>query len=321
MQNGINHSLLEYCLNLKQLRYICEIQKHKLNISLAAQALHTNQPGVSKQLRLLEDELGFEIFVRQRNRISSITPAGRKVIEIARRVATDVNDIRALSHYLRKTTSGTLVVAASHTQATYFLPDIIRRFSAKHPDIRIVMRPAESENAWDLLQSSAVDLVVTGDMPPENKDFVVMSCASYQKVVVVPKHHELTTQRRITLKKLAEYKHVGYEPNVTAGKDVTNTFEKNGLNPNFAVLAISADVIKRCVEKGLGIAVVSQLVYDEARDSQLNSISVGHLFPQSTIKLVLPRHLYLRDYTFEFIELCGKHLTRSAVHKALSDKK
>ena len=183
------------------------------------------------------------------------------------------------------------------------------------------MRLAESANAWDLLQSSAVDLVITGDMPPENKDFVVIPCASYQKIIVVPKNHELTTQRRITLKKLAEYTHIGYEPNVTAGKDIAVTFEKNGLKPNFAVLAISAEVIKRCVEKELGIAVISQLVYDENRDSLLSSISAGQLFPQSTIKLVLPRHLYLRDYTYEFIELCGKHLTRSAVHKALSDYK
>ncbi|MBI3042662.1 MAG: LysR family transcriptional regulator [Betaproteobacteria bacterium] len=305
-------------MNLKQLRYICEIQKCRLNISLAAQALHTNQPGISKQLRLLEDELGFEIFTRQRNRISAVTPAGKQVIAIAQRIVADAGNIRAISQGLKSVTGGTLVVAASHTQATYFLPDIVRRFASRHPGVRITMRHAETSSAMEMLQSGTVDLVVTGDEPPRMGDHVVLPCAEYQKVVIVPRGHALAAGRRPTLRKLATYPHVGYEPAVTAGRHVIEAFEKEALTPEFVVFAISADVIKRCVEEGLGIAVVSQLVFDENRDVKLNAIPAGHLFPKSTTKLVVPRHLYLRQFTYEFIEMCGRHWTRSAVQRAIA---
>lgn len=305
-------------MNLKQLRYICEIEKCRLNISLAAQALHTNQPGISKQLRLLEDELGFEIFMRQRNRISAVTPAGKQVIAIAQRIVTDAGNIRELSQDLKSVASGALVVAASHTQATYFLPDIMRRFSARHPGVRITMRHAGSASAMEMLQSGMADLVVTGDEPPRMEDIVVLPCAEFQKIIIVPRGHELAASRRLTLRRLAAYPHIGYEPTVTAGRHVIEAFEKEGLAPQFVVFAISADVIKRCVEQGLGIAVVSQLVFDESRDVKLSAIPAGHLFPKSTTKLVLPRHLYLRRYVYEFIEMCGRHWTRSAVQRAIT---
>jgi LysR family cys regulon transcriptional activator len=305
-------------MNLKQLRYICEINRCKLNVSLAAQGLGTNQPGISKQVKLLEDELGFEIFERRRNRLTGLTPEGAKIIVMAQNILNEARNIRMMSQELWGESQGTLVIAATETQAHYFLPSILKRFSAQHPRIRITMRHADRGQVMEMLRSGVADLGVTSQAAPEAHDIVALPCNESKRVIVVPKDHKLASKRNPTLRDLAEYPLIVYDPVFTAGKQVLKEFEKEGLSPELPVIAISADVIKACVAQGLGIGILSRMTFQEKRDTQLKAIPAEHLFEPSVTSIYISRHLYLRKFTYDFIEMCGSHWTRQRVQKAIA---
>ena len=305
-------------MNLKQLRYICEINRCKLNVSLAAQGLGTNQPGISKQVKLLEDELGFEIFERRRNRLTGLTPEGGKIMAMAQNILNEARNIRMVSQELWGETQGTLVIAATETQAHYFLPSILKRFSGKHPRIRITMRHADRGQVMEMLRSGVADLGVTSQAAPEVHDIVALPCHESQKVIVVPKDHKLASKRAPSLRELADYPLITYDPVFTAGKQVFKEFEKEGLTPQLSVIAISADVIKACVAQGLGIGILSGLTFQEKRDTQLKALPAEHLFEPSVTSIYLSRHLYLRKFSYDFIEMCASQWTRQQVQRAIA---
>ncbi len=307
-------------MNLKQLRYICEINKCKLNVSLAAQTLGTNQPGISKQVKLLEDELGFEIFERRRNRLTGLTPQGAKIIVMAQNILNEVRNIRALSQELWGETDATLVIAATETQAHYFLPAILKQFSAKHPKIRISMMHADRGQVMEMLRSGVADLGITSQAASKLHDIIALPCHESEKVIVVPKDHKLAGKRSPTLEDLAAYPLITYDPLFTAGKQVLKEFEKHGLTPHLPVIAISADVIKACVAQGLGIGVLAKLNFDEESDVKLRAIPAAHLFEPSVTSIYLSRHLYLRKFTYDFIEMCASQWTRSRVQRVIAER-
>jgi LysR family transcriptional regulator, cys regulon transcriptional activator len=305
-------------MNLKQLRYICEINKCKLNVSLAAQTLGTNQPGISKQVKLLEDELGFEIFERRRNRLTGLTPQGGKIIVMAQNILNEARNIRMLSQELWGETSGTLVIAATETQAHYFLPSILKRFSMKHPSIRISMLHADRGQVMEMLRSGVADLGVTSQDAPKLHDIIALPCHESEKVIVVHKDHKLAAKLAPTLQELAAYPLITYDPVFTAGKQVLKEFEKQGLKPQLPVIAISADVIKACVAEGLGIGILSTMTFHEKRDTKLVAIPAGHLFEPSVTTIYLSRHVYLRRFIYDFIELCASQWTRQRVQHVIA---
>jgi LysR family cys regulon transcriptional activator len=307
-------------MNLRQMRYLCEIAKRELNISAVAAALHTNQPGISKQVKLLETELGIQIFVRSRNRLSGITPHGRKIIEMAHSITNEVANMKAVSRDVVQKDSGSLVIAVTHTQARYVLPEVIKRFTARYPKVRITMRHADPEKITEMLLSGAADLGVTTNDPPALRELVVLPVREFQRVVVVPRGHKLLRSRRLTLKELARCPIVTYEPAFTAREIVVRAFDKAKLEPKLVISSIDADVIKTCVEQGMGIAVLSEVTFDAGRDLNLAAIPAGHLFDPSITKIWLCRKHYLRRYAYDFIEMCNPRWSRSAVEHLMAER-
>lgn len=294
-------------MNLQQLRYICEISRLDLNVSAAAAALHTSQPGVSKQLRLLEDELGMEIFRRARGRLIDTTPNGQRVIDIARGILREVANIKAVSREVVPDAPTTLVVAVTHSQARYVLPEVIKRYSRRHPNVQISMRHANPEKIISMLLAGEAELGISADDPPKTRRLTVIPCRYFRKMVVVPAHHPLLGVRTLTLKDLAQYPLVTYEPGFTSRRHLMAALEAQEIAPTIAVSAIDADVIKACVEQGLGVALLSEATFDPGKDGNLRAIPAGHLFPPSVSKIIACRDHYLRQCARDFIELCTEN--------------
>ncbi len=307
-------------MNLRQMRYVCEIAKRELNISSVASALHTNQPGISKQVKLLEIELGVEIFLRSRNRLSGITPHGQKIIAMAQNIVNETANIKAISRDVVQESSGPLVIAVTHTQARYFLPEAIKRFSLHHSKVRITMRHADPARIMEMLLSGDADIGVTTNDPPPVRELIALPCRESQRVVVVPSGHPLLQSRRLTLRQLARYPLITYEPAFISREIVVRAFAKHGLEPHVVLSAIDADVVKTCVEQGLGLAVLSEVTFDPLLDQKLRAIPAGHLFEPSVTKIWLCRNHYIRRYTFDFIEMCAPRMSRSNVQHAIASK-
>lgn len=302
-------------MNLRQVQYICEVARQRLNISAAAVALHTSQPGVSKQIKLLEAELGAQIFVRTLRRLSAITPFGEKILLSAQRIVNEISHIKAVSRDVEKNNVGTLVIATTHTQARYVLPGVMRRFTQRHPRVRLMLRHGDPAQIAQLLLAGEADLGVTTDVPKKPADLVVLPCHKFERVVVVPSRHPLLRARRLTLKLLAQYPLVSYEPAFTGRHHVLEAFEHRGLEPKVVLSAIDADVIKACVEQGFGIAVLLGITFDARRDSGLKAIPASHLFRPGTISVALHRQHYLRQYEYDFIEMFAARWNRANVQR------
>ncbi|MGZ8231654.1 MAG: LysR substrate-binding domain-containing protein [Burkholderiales bacterium] len=303
-------------VNLRQLQYICEIAKRDdLSISAVAAALHANQPGISKQLKLLEEELGVAIFGRARNRLAGITPEGEQILVHAHAILNEVGSIRGIGKERMLDNAGPLVVAVTHTQARYVLPSVVKSFSRRYPKVRITMRHADPERIAHMLASGEADLGVTTNDAPDVADLVVLPLREFSRIVVVPRAHPLTRSKRLTLKQLAAHPLVTYEPAFTSREVVLQAFSKAGLEPNVVISAIDGDVIKTCVEQGLGYAVLSEVTFDPGRDTNLRALAAGHLFPPSVTRMWLSRQRYIRRYTYEFIEMCAPRWTRTSVQQ------
>ena len=303
-------------MNLRQLRYIAEIAQHDLNISAVAAALHTSQSGISKQVKLLESELGIEIFVRSRARLRGTTPQGRRVIDYARKALDEISNILALSDEGKRPAS--ITIATSHTQARYVLPEIMKRFSARYPRVRISLVHGDPAQIAELVRSGRADIGVSTESA-RVKDLLTLPYRSFERVVIVPRGHALLDMKRVTLKALARYPLVSYEPQYTGRRDVVKAFEKAGVTPRMPVSATDADVIKTYVEQGLGVAILSEVTFDPGREAGLRAIPAGHLFAPSTTLLLLHRKRYLHRHAYDFIELCLPKWTRAHVQEAAAE--
>jgi LysR family cys regulon transcriptional activator len=305
-------------MNLRQLRYICEIAKNSLNISATAAALHTNQSGLSKQIKLLEDELKTRIFVRSKNRLTGITPSGQQIIARAQTIMNEVLSIKAGCTDDSGTDPGVIVVAVTHTTARYILPKIIKQFSSLYPGTQISMRHANPAQIVEMVLSGDADIGMTTNTPPKLRELLALPYKQSQKILIVPPEHKLLKSKKVTLSEIARYPLVAYEPGFSTRQDSLAAFEKAKLIPKIALSAIDADVIKSCVELGLGIAIVSDVTFDPRRDTGLRAIPVEHLFEPSTIKIYLSKHRYLRRSIFSFIECCDPHWSRDRVQQKLA---
>jgi LysR family cys regulon transcriptional activator len=303
-------------MNLRQLRYIAEIAQHDLNISAMASALHTSQSGISKQVKLLESELGIEIFVRSRSRLRGTTPQGQRVIEYASKALDEISNIQALSDERKH--PGRIAIATSHTQARYVLPDIMKRFSARYPKVRISVLHGDPAEIAELVRSGRADIGVSTDTA-RIKDILTLPYRRFERVLIVPRGHALLDMKRVTLKALARYPLVSYEPQYSGRRDVVKAFEKAGIAPRMPVSATDADVIKTYVEQGLGVAVLSEVTFDASRDAALRAIRAGHLFTPSTTTLLLNRKRYLHQHAYDFIEMCLPKWTRAQVQRAVAE--
>ncbi|MBK7898660.1 MAG: CysB family HTH-type transcriptional regulator [Azonexus sp.] len=303
-------------MKLQQLRYIVEIERRGLNVSEAAEALFTSQPGISKQVRLLEDELGVVIFERSGKRFTGVTEPGRIVLDIAGRILKEAENLRRAGEEFAGGGSGRLVLAATHTQARYALPVVVRDFVAQHPTVKLEMHQGSPTQIAEWVVSGEADLGIATEALGQYEQLVSLPVRQWSHCVVVPEGHALIG-RPLTLPDLARWPLITYDTAFTGRSRINRAFERVGLTPNIALTALDADVIKTYVSLGLGLGIVSALAYDPQRDAGLVALDGSHLFESNTTRLALRRGTYLRGYDYDFIGLFAPHLTRKVVEMAM----
>lgn len=304
-------------MRLQQLECLCEIVKQGLSVSGAAAALRTSQPAVSRQLRALERELGVEIFVRSHKRLTGITAPGQDVIAAARRMLDDAEHLLNIGRDSTTAQTGTLIVATTHTQARHALPQVVRRFTTRYPEVEITIRQGSPVAAADMVRSGQADIAIASEAPAHSRDLVLLPAYRLERIVLTPPRHPLLRTKRLTLERLARYPIITYDETFVGRSRVVRAFEAKGLKPRIVLSAIDTDVIKTYVENGIGIAIVAKMAFDARRDRGLRAMDARHLFEPNTIYVTLRRNGYLRRYALDFIEWFAPHLRHDVVIQAL----
>lgn len=304
-------------MKLHQLRYLAAIAQSGLNITAAAQKLHTSQPGVSKQIKLLEDELGFQIFVREGRNLTRITPAGQQVIDRALRILQETQSIKNLATELRDEGKGSLSIGTTHTQARYVLPDVIREFRARFPNVRLNLHQGTSEQIAEMVEHDQIDFAIATGSEQLFGELTVLPCYRWHRTAVVPRGHPLAdSETKLTFKTLANYPLVTYTFSFTGPSSLNEAFTKAGLTPNVAITARDADVIKTYVRLGLGVGIVASMAMVPGEDDDLVSLDAAHLFAAHTTWIGFRRGTLLRRYMYDFVHLLAPHLDRRLIERA-----
>ena len=305
-------------MNLQQLRYLCAIVDNNLNVSDAADSLFTSQPGVSKQVRQLEDELGVRVFVRAGKRLASITPAGEAVLSAARRALKEIENLKRVGAEFKSEDEGTFAIATTHTQARYVLPRVLRDFAERYPKVKLELHQGNPMQVAAQTASGDVDVGIATEALASVPDLVTLPCYSWNRCVLVPRGHPLAKVKPLTLAAIARYPIVTYDFTFTGRSQINAAFEAEGLTPRVVLTALDSDVIKTYVELGMGVGIIAQMAYDPARDTAFEKLDAGHLFAPSTTRLALRRGVFLRGYVYDFIALFAPALDRAAVDAALA---
>jgi LysR family transcriptional regulator, cys regulon transcriptional activator len=304
-------------MKLQQLRYLSEVANHGLNLSEAAATLHTSQPGISKQIKLLEDELGVDILVRHGRRMVDLTAPGRVILEIADRILKDTDNLKQVGREFSEEGRGALTVATTHTQARYALPPVIQRFIARYPKVRMSLREGSSQQTAELMQSGEADIAIVTEAYDAYRDLVMLPCSQWNRCIITPLRHPLLAERQITLEAVARFPIVTYDFAFSGDSPIRRAFEVRGITPQVALTAVDADVIKAYVELGMGVGILAKMAFDPARDFGLRLIDASHLFEPSTTHIGIRRHAYLRGFVYDFIEMFAPHLARGVVEKTM----
>ena len=304
-------------MNLQQLRYLNEISRQGLKITDAANALFTSQPGISKQIKLLEDELGIEIFVRNGKRITAFTEPGKAILEIAQRILLEAENLKQVGAEFHDQNSGTLSVATTHTQARYALPTVVKQFIKAYPKVKLNLHQGSPTQLAQQVLSGEVDIAIATESLSLYDELVTLPCYEWNHCVIVPPGHPLLSEAVLTLESIARYPIITYDFAFSGRGKINAAFEACKISPNIVLTAIDADVIKTYVELGLGIGIVAHMAYIPERDKSIRMIEAGHLFQPSTTRVAIRKNEYLRGFTYHFIELFAPHLTRDVVAQAL----
>jgi LysR family cys regulon transcriptional activator len=307
-------------LNLQQLRYLCAIVDHGLNVSDAAEALHTSQPGISKQVRQLEDELGVRVFVRQGKRLASLTPAGESVVATARRVLREIGNLKRVGAEFHSEDQGTLAIATTHLQARYVLPPVLRDFAARYPKVKLELHQGNPMQVAEQTAGGTADIGIATEALAMNPDLVTLPCYRWNRCVLVPRGHPLAKSQPLTLEALASQPIITYDFTFTGRSQINAAFDAAGLVPNVVLTALDSDVIKTYVEMGLGVGIIAKMAWDPARDAgAFEQLDAAHLFASSTTRIALRKGTFLRGYLYDFIAGFAPALDRAAVDAALAD--
>jgi LysR family cys regulon transcriptional activator len=304
-------------VNLQQLKYLNEIVRQGLKISGAAEALYTSQPGISKQIKQLEEELGIEIFVRNGKRIVAITEPGKAVLSIAQRMLHDMENLKQVGEEFGSQSSGHLTIATTHTQARYALPPVVKQFMGRNPGVKLGLHQGSPTQIAEQVLSGEADIGIATESLALYDELITLPCYEWHHCVVTPPGHPLLNNPVLTLEAIAQYPIITYDFAFSGRGKINEAFEKAGITPDIALTAIDADVIKTYVELGLGIGILAHMAFVPERDSHLRMLDALHLFKPSTTRIALRKNEYLRGYTYDFIELFAPHLTRDIVAKAM----
>ena len=304
-------------MKLHQLRYVREVVRQSMNISQAAEILHTSQSGVSKQIQLLEEELNLHIFQRSGKRLMGLTESGKIIASMAERVLREVENIKLVSEEFSQKETGTLTLATTHTQARYHLPAIVTTFMQRHPDIKLHIHQGTPSQVVEQVVSGEADIGIATEVINTYDKILCFPCYQWNRCVIAPPRHPLLTDWPLTLEKIAKYPLITYDFTFTGGSLVNKVFSQAGLEPNVVLTAIDADVIKTYVNLGLGVGLMASIAYNAERDGNLVMMDASHLFPPSTTYLGIRRDSYLRGYMYEFIQLLAPQFDRKAVTLAM----
>ncbi|SDL58837.1 LysR family transcriptional regulator, cys regulon transcriptional activator [Modicisalibacter muralis] len=305
-------------MKLQQLRYIWEVTRHNLNVSATAQSLFTSQPGISKQIRLLEDELGVEIFARSGKHLTRVTPAGQSIVELAGQVLRTVDNIKQVAQEHSDDRRGSLSIATTHTQARYALPPLISEFTRKYPDVALHMQQGTPKQIAQMVSEGQADFAICTEALELFNDLVLLPCYRWNRCVLVPEDHPLAKLGDLTLERLAQYPLVTYVFGFTGRSQLDDAFRNKGLTPNVVLTAADADVIKTYVRLGMGVGIVAHMAIDPQADTDLVPLDASHLFESSTTKIGIRRGTFMRNYMYDFVQRFAPHLERDIVDAALA---
>ncbi|CAM3556534.1 HTH-type transcriptional regulator CysB [Vibrio aerogenes CECT 7868] len=307
-------------MKLQQLKYIVEVVNHSLNVSATAESLYTSQPGISKQVRLLEDELGIQIFERSGKHLTQLTGAGQEIVKIAQEILSRVESIKAVAGEHTNPEMGTLNISTTHTQARYALPDVIKGFTARYPKVSLHMHQGTPSQMSEAVSKGIANFAIATEALHLYQDAIMLPCYHWNRSIVVPKGHPLASKGTITIEELSTYPLVTYVFGFTGRSELDMAFNQVGRVPRVVFTATDADVIKTYVRIGVGVGVIASMAFDEEQDTDLVAIDASHLFGSSTTSIGFRRGTFLRSYMYDFMERFASHLTRPVVEQAIALK-
>ncbi|MCS6810811.1 MAG: CysB family HTH-type transcriptional regulator [Tepidimonas sp.] len=305
-------------MNLHQFRFVLEAVRRNLNLTEAARALHTSQPGVSKAILELEDELGVDIFARHGKRIKRLTEPGRHVLRSIEIIMREVGNLKRIGEQYAAQDSGTLSIATTHTQARYVLPAPVARLRQTYPKVSISLHQGAPDQVARWVLEDVADLGIATESLTQHADLVTLPCYEWQHALVLPHGHPLLEQERITLEDLATHPLITYHPTFTGRTRIDHAFALRGLQPQIVLEAIDSDVIKTYVKLGLGVGIVAEMaVAGDERPPELAVRPAGHLFGTNVARVAFKRGAYLRHFVIKFAEFLSDRLSRDLIYKAL----
>ncbi|NGZ87962.1 CysB family HTH-type transcriptional regulator [Duganella aceris] len=308
-------------MNLHQLRFVREAVRQNYNLTDAAKALFTSQPGVSKAIIELEEELGVDIFTRHGKRIRGLTEPGRLVLESVELIMQEIDSLKRIGKEYAAQDSGSFTIATTHTQARYTLPKVVQAFMLKFPKVRLSLLQGNPQQIAEMVQRDQADLAIATESIAGVTGLITLPCYQWEHVVVVAPDHPLLKSKQVTLEEIAAFPIITYDGAFAGRSKIDHAFSLRGLKLDVLLEAIDADVIKTYVELGMGIGIIAGMAFDAERDKNLRAISVGHLFGMNVSRVAVKQGAYLRSYIYTFIELLAPTLNRKLIEQAMSGEK
>lgn len=305
-------------MKLQQLRFLIEVADSGLNVTVAAERMFTSQPGVSKQVRQLEEELGVTVFERNGKRFIGITAAGAEVIQAARRVLLEADNLKRTADDQRDESTGTLTVATTHTQARYVLPRVVAEFTRRFPKVKLSIREGDPHRVTETVLRGEADIGIATESLAKASGLVTLPAYTWHHLVIAPLDHPIL-KNTLSLKALAKYPLITYDPMFSGRSRIDAAFKRVGVTPNLVLTAVDSDVIKTYVSLGLGIGIIAEVAYDAQRDNSLGAVDAGSLFGANMTRVGLRRGVISRKFALVFLELLSPQLSAAAVAAASRD--
>lgn len=305
-------------MNLHQLRFVQEAVRRGLNLTETAKALHTSQPGISKAILELEEELGVDIFARHGKRLKRVTEPGQQVLKSVEIIMREVANLKRIGEEFSLQDAGTLSIATTHTQARYVLPEPVAQLRRRYPKVHVTLHQGSPEQVARMLLDDAADIALATEALADHDDLITLPCYEWQHVVVVPASHPLAAVERPTLEQLAAEPLVSYQAAFAGRRRVDAAFAQRGLTPRVVLEAIDSDVIKTYVRLGLGVGIVAEMAMRGETAGDLVARPAGHLFGSNVSRVAFKRGAYLRHFVYAFAELLSDRLTRALLERAMA---
>jgi LysR family cys regulon transcriptional activator len=308
-------------MNLHQFRFVREAVRQNYNLTEAAKALYTSQPGVSKAIIELEEELGIDIFTRHGKRIRGLTEPGRAVLKSVELIMQEVDGLKRIGKEFAAHDSGSFTIATTHTQARYSLPKVIQAFTQKYPKVRLSLLQGSPKQITEMVKNDQADVAIATESLADGDGLISLPCYQWEHVVVVPVDHPLLSSKNLSLEEIASYPLITYDAAFSGRSKLDHAFGLRDLKPDVILEAIDADVIKTYVELNMGIGIIAGMAFDPERDRNLRAIPAGHLFGTNVSRVGLKQGAYLRSYVYTFIELLAPTLNRKLIAQVMEGEK